>query len=146
MSVFSHALAFKAGVPTDLTLADRLGYENAAPGHFFGHDPAAKHLYHSIIKGGGVCARCICDLYCLHSNAGCRMHACKGSRLLARDVHHTATGDMKGACGMRAQVFTFAGPRVGDLTYIAYNGNCYEGKIFRIVHSADLVPKVRITG
>ena len=43
---------------------------------------------------------------------------------------------------MHAQVFTFAGPRVGDLPFIAYSGNCYEGKIFRIVHSADLVPKV----
>ena len=39
------------------------------------------------------------------------------------------------------QVYTFAGPRVGDLPFVAYNGNCYQGKIFRIVHSADLVPK-----
>ena len=44
------------------------------------------------------------------------------------------------------QVYTFAGPRVGDLTFVAYNGNCYQGKLFRIVHSADLVPKVRDPG
>ena len=41
------------------------------------------------------------------------------------------------------QVYTFAGPRAGDLPFVAYNSNCYQGKIFRIVHLADLVPKAR---
>jgi hypothetical protein len=47
------------------------------------------------------------------------------------------------ACDM--QVYTFAGPRVGDLEFVAFTGNCYEGHIFRIVHSSDLVPKVGST-
>jgi hypothetical protein len=60
VTMFSHALAYKAGVPTDLTLADRMTYLEASPGHYFGQDPPAKHLYHSIIKGGGVGACCVC--------------------------------------------------------------------------------------
>lgn len=40
------------------------------------------------------------------------------------------------------QVYTFAGPRAGNYTFTAYIANCYPGKVFRIVHSSDTVPKV----
>ncbi len=46
------------------------------------------------------------------------------------------------ACMCHLQVYTFAGPRAGDSEFAAYIGNCYASKVFRIVHSADLVPKV----
>ena len=43
---------------------------------------------------------------------------------------------------MLTQVYTFAGPRAGNYTFTAYIANCYPRKVFRLVHSSDLVPKV----
>ena len=42
-----------------------------------------------------------------------------------------------------SQVYTFAGPRAGNYTFTAYIANCFPGKVFRLVHSSDLVPKVK---
>ena len=54
MSVFSHALAKRAGIATALTLDKRLEYQDAPLGHYHGQVPPELSLYHNIIQGGGV--------------------------------------------------------------------------------------------
>ena len=46
---------------------------------------------------------------------------------------------------LNLQVYTFAGPRAGNYTFTAYIANCFPGKVFRLVHSSDTVPKVSCT-
>ena len=40
------------------------------------------------------------------------------------------------------QIYTFGSPRAGDSMFADYVAGGFQGKTFRLVHAADIVPKV----
>lgn len=43
------------------------------------------------------------------------------------------------------QVYTFGSPRIGNEAFARYMNKCYPGRIFRLVHDCDMVPRLPLT-